>query len=169
MTELQTGLLAIGALVVAGVLVYNRVQERGAKRAAERAFRSGHADALMEPAATAPDRGVPPEGPRPSARPAPPDESAQPDPAIDYIVEFTAGDPVTPSMLREQWNVIERRHARRALLAGSGDGRSWRAGLQLVSRDGAIGEADLIEFRSTVETLAASVGATVSAPEMRGS
>jgi FtsZ-interacting cell division protein ZipA len=74
---------------------------------------------------------------------------------------------VAQGALREQWIVIERRHARRALLAGSGDGRSWRAGLQLVSRDGAIGEADLIEFRSTVETLAASVGAAVSAPEMR--
>ncbi|HEY8067343.1 MAG TPA: cell division protein ZipA C-terminal FtsZ-binding domain-containing protein [Burkholderiales bacterium] len=167
MTELQTGLLAIGALVVAGVLVYNRVQERGAKRAAERAFRSGHADTLMEPAAASPERGSPLEGPRPPMRPASPDESAQPDPAIDYIVEFTATDPVAQGALREQWIVIERRHARRALLAGSGDGRSWRAGLQLVSRDGAIGEADLIEFRSTVETLAASVGAAVSAPEMR--
>jgi hypothetical protein len=165
MTELQTGLMAIGALVVAGVLVYNRIQERGAKRAAERAFRSGHADALMDapPAAAR----APAEGPRPPARPAPPEESAQPDPGIDYIVEFTAGQPVAPSALREQWSVIERRHARRALLAGSGDGRAWRAGLQLVSRDGAIGEAELIEFRSTVETLAASVGAAVSAPEMR--
>ena len=47
MSELQIGLLAIGALVVAGVLGYNRIQERGAKRAAERAFRSGHADVLL--------------------------------------------------------------------------------------------------------------------------
>ena len=69
--------------------------------------------------------------------------------------------------LREQWVAIERRHARRALLAGSAGDKAWRAGLQLVSRDGAIGEADLIEFRSAVETLAASVGATVKAPEMR--
>jgi hypothetical protein len=167
MTELQIGLISIGALVVAGVLIYNRVQERGAKRAAERAFRSGHADALMEPPAAAPERGASAENPRPPARPAPRDEAAQPDPAIDYIVEFSAGTPPAQGALREQWSAIERRHARRALLAGSGDGKSWRAGLQLVSRDGAIGEADLIEFRSTVETLAASVGATVSAPEMR--
>ncbi len=166
MTELQIGLTVIGALVVAGVLVYNRIQERGAKRAAERAFRSGHADALMDAPAAA-DRAAPSEGPRPSARPAPPDEAARPDPSIDYIVEFTAEQSVALSALREQWSIIERRHARRALLAGSGDGKTWRAGLQLVSRDGAIGEADLIEFRSTVETLAASVGAAVSAPEMR--
>lgn len=167
MTELQIGLIAIGALVVAGVLVYNGIQERGAKRAAQRAFRSGHPDALMGQPAAAPARGSPPEGLRSSTRSAPPDETAQPDPAIDYIVEFAAGHPVARGALREQWSTIERRHARRALLAGSADGRSWRAGLQLVSRDGAIGEADLIEFRSAVETLAASVGATVSAPEMR--
>jgi FtsZ-interacting cell division protein ZipA len=159
MSELQIGLLAIGALVVAGVLIYNRVQERRAKRAAERAFRSAHDDVLLEQPAQ--------EASRPSLRTAPPDETAQPDPAIDYIVEFAVEHPVTQGALREQWNTIERRHARRALLAGSADGRSWRAGLQLVSRDGAIGEADLIEFRSAVETLAASVGATVSAPEMR--
>jgi FtsZ-interacting cell division protein ZipA len=42
-----------------------------------------------------------------------------------------------------------------------------RAGIQLVSREGAVGEAELIEFRSAVETLAASLGATVSAPEMK--
>ena len=33
MSELQIGLLAIGAAVVAGVLVYNRVQERAARLA----------------------------------------------------------------------------------------------------------------------------------------
>jgi FtsZ-interacting cell division protein ZipA len=156
MSELQIGLLAIGALVVAGVLLYNRFQERRAKREAERAFRSGHDDVLLEQPAAAH---------RPQS--APPDETARPDPAIDYIVEIDAGQAVARGALREQWNAIERRHARRALLSGSADGKSWRAALQLVSRDGAIGEADLIEFRSAVETLAASVGATVSAPEMR--
>ena len=160
MSELQISLLAIGALVVAGVLIYNRVQERGARRAAERSFRSAHDDVLLHQPAAA-------EAPKSSTRTTPVDETARPDPAVDYIVDFVAGHPVAQTALREQWNAIERRHARRALLAGSEDGRSWRAGLQLVSRDGAIGEADLIEFRSAVETVAASVGATVSAPEMR--
>ena len=49
MSELQSGLLAIGALVVVGVLIYNRVQERRAKRDAERAFGSGHDDILLRP------------------------------------------------------------------------------------------------------------------------
>lgn len=171
MSELQIGLLAIGTLVVVGVLAYNRVQERGAKRAAERSFRSGHADVLMEQPVPAAERNVLQETQRPSTRAAPPDDAAQPDPKVDYIVELTLGQPslqpAAQTVLKEQWGAIERRHARRALLAGSSDGRSWRAGLQLVSRDGAVGEADLIEFRSAVETMAAAMGATVAAPEMR--
>ena len=156
MSELQIGLLSIGVVVVAAVLVYNRMQERGARRDAERSFRSDHQDVLLhEPVRAAP---------RPAAPAA---EAAQPDAAIDYIIEFASEQPAAQARVHEQWGAIERRHAHRALLAGSPDGKSWRAGLQLVSRDGAIGEADLIEFRSAVETMAASVGATVSAPEMR--
>ena len=175
MSELQIGLLAIGALVVSGVLVYNRVQENRARRDAQQAFRSDHDDVLLGQPVAAPGAGAvseyagdtPQETPRPAPRVAPTDDPGQLDPAIDYIIEFATQHAVAPGALREQWNAIERRHARRALLAGSADGRSWRAGLQLVSRDGAIGEADLIEFRSAVETLAASVGASVLAPEMR--
>ena len=53
------------------------------------------------------------------------------------------------------------------MLAPGKDERTWRAGLQLVSRAGVVSEAELIEFRSAVETLAAKLGATLSAPEMR--
>ena len=178
MSELQIGLLAIGALVVAAVLVYNRVQERRARRDAERSFRSGHDDVLLDQPIAAhggelasdPAGSAETETHRPPVRATPPEPSpAQPDPAIDYIVEFTADHPVPPGPMREHWAAIERRHARRAVLASSEGDRTWRAGLQLVSRDGAIGEADLIEFRSAVETIAALVGASVSAPEMRAS
>jgi hypothetical protein len=164
MSELQIGLLAIGGLVVIGVLAYNRIQERGAKRAAERAFRSQHTDALFD--APAAERAAA-EPVRTAHRPAPAASAAEPDPAVDYIIEFSSSRPAAHAAVQEQWGAIERRHAPRALIAAASDGQSWRAGLQLVSRDGAIGEADLIEFRSAVETLAASVGATVSAPEMR--
>jgi FtsZ-interacting cell division protein ZipA len=175
MSELQVGLLAIGAVVVAAVLVYNRIQEGRARRDAERSFSSGHEDILVgHPIAahggesdTGQSRVNPQEASRHAPHAATPGEAAQPDSAIDYVIELAAEHPVARGALREQWDAIERRHARRALLAGSADDRLWRAGLQLVSRDGAIGEADLIEFRSAVETLAASVGASVSAPEMR--
>src|ERR1051325_10443276 len=48
MTDLQIGLLVIGAAAVAGVLVYNRLQERATRRQAERAFGSQHADVLLD-------------------------------------------------------------------------------------------------------------------------
>ncbi|MGH8723044.1 MAG: cell division protein ZipA C-terminal FtsZ-binding domain-containing protein, partial [Burkholderiales bacterium] len=51
MSDLQIGLLAVGALVVAGIFAYNAVQERRARRTAERAFGSAHADVLMDGAA----------------------------------------------------------------------------------------------------------------------
>ena len=164
MSELQIGLLAIGGLVVAGVLVYNRLQERGASRDAARAFRSQHADALLD---TPPPARSAVEPPRASHRPPPPAPTAGPDPAIDYIVEFASEKADGHTAVQEEWPAIERRHARRAVIAQGADGKSWRAGLQLVSRDGAVGEADLIEFRSALETVAAYIGATVSAPEMR--
>jgi hypothetical protein len=80
----------------------------------------------------------------------------------------------------EHWRPLEQRFARQALLAGS-DGIGWRrvvagdvrsltslrAALQIVSRGGVLGDAELIEFRSGAETLAAALGAQVSAPEMR--
>ncbi len=166
MSELQIGLLAVGVLVVAGVLAYNRFQERGVKRDAERVFRSGHVDVLLDDGPR-PERAAAAEAPRataPLAGAAP--AAIGPDPAIDYIIEFASDQPAAQATVQEQWAAIARRHAPRALLGAVTDG-SWRAGLQLVSRDGAVGEADLIEFRSAVETLAASVGATVSAPEMR--
>ena len=166
MSELQIGLLAIGAAVVAGVLVYNRLQERGARRDAERTFRSQHADALLEPPAPAREAPAPAHS-QATHRAAAPAPEAQPDPAVDYIIEFTSTQPGAQATVLEQWRAIERRHAHRALIAANPDGKSWRAGLQLASRDGAIGEADLIEFRSAIETLASLVGGTASAPEMR--
>lgn len=166
MSELQIGLLAIGALVVAGVLVYNRIQERGARKA-ERAFRSTHVDVLLDD--SAPVRIEPTvTAPRVAPRPAPKEESARPDPRIDYIADLSFPQQVGAAALEEGWRAIERRHARRALLESSADGRSWQAALQLVSRDGPVGEADLIEFRSAVDGLAATHGGSASAPEMRG-
>ena len=49
MSELQIGLLGLGALVVVGVLVFNKWQERAARRDGARHFGSGHEDVLLEP------------------------------------------------------------------------------------------------------------------------
>jgi hypothetical protein len=176
MTELQIGLLAIGALVVAGVLAYNVVQERRARREAERSFRSLHSDALLgETASRREARTEPARAPTRGGTPLP---EALPDARFDYVIELAPARPVAGAVVRERWAGVERRHAR---LACSADGTTWhalqqgegapvallRAGLQLVSRGGPVSETELIEFRSAVETLAGAIGATVSAPEMK--
>jgi len=158
MTDLQIGLAVIGVLAVAGVLAYNWLQERRAKRTAEGAFASRHSDVLLDEPH---ERREPTLG----ARPAPRQAEAMPDARIDYIMELAAPAEVAAPLLRELWKPIELRFAHRVLLDAAG--RTVRAALQLVSRAGVVSDAELLEFRSAVETLAARLGATVSAPEMR--
>jgi hypothetical protein len=160
MTDLQIGLAVIGVLAVAGVLAYNWLQERRAKRAAERAFASGHSDVLLdEPHG----RREPTLGTHP--RPAPLQAEAMPDAQVDYIMELSIPAGAAAPLLRELWAPIESRFARRVLLAAGGT--TVHAALQLVTRAGVVSDAELLEFRSAVETLAAKLGATVAAPEMR--
>jgi hypothetical protein len=157
------------------------MKERCARHAAERAFRPPAGDALFDEA-PAGRMGAAPSEPRPAAgRPAAPPIQALPDASMDYIVELTFPAPVAAGQLAALWKEHEYRYAKRALLASSADGRQWsrlvaadsepvqelRAGLQLVSRDGTVSEAELIEFRAAVESVAAATGATVKAPEMR--
>jgi len=181
MSELQLGLLAIGVILVVGVFAYNRRQEGLARRAAESGFRGGPGDALLqaEPPRSA---AVQPERPPHAATriPAGP-AAALPDPNIDYLVELSFPAVLATSELAQQWKANEHRYATRAIFACDGGGAGWRrlsvddmapveslrAGLQLVTRDGPVSEAELIEFRAAVETLAAATGATVNAPEIR--
>jgi hypothetical protein len=150
MSDLVLGLLVLGVCLFAGVLVYNRWQERSAKGAAQRAFSSRHADALMDEPAP---RREPSIAPR-----------TVPDERVDYVIELQK--PIAAPLVLEGWRPIEQRFGRRALLAQAEDG-SWRAALQMVSRAGVVSDQELIEFRSEVETLGAKLGTTFSAPEMR--
>jgi hypothetical protein len=175
MSDLQIGLLAVGALVVVGVLAYNRLQEGRARRAAERAFGSSHDDILM---------GEGEARKEPSFEPSPRRESPQeppalPDERLDYIVELAPRQLVSAAEVAAQWAQFEHRFAGRAQLAASPDRHAWRplmaagscaairAALQLASRNGPAGEAELIEFRAAVDTLAAGIGASVQAPEIK--
>jgi ZipA-like protein with FtsZ-binding domain len=160
---LQIGLLVIGAAAVAGVLVYNRLQERASRREAERAFGSQHADVLLkdpverrEPTLEVSSHEVPPQPPsRPSVPPS--------DPRVDYVLELQG---TSAGAVRPDWVALERRFARRAVLREA-QGRKLHAALQMVSRNGVVSEAELLEFRSQVETMAAAHRASVSAPPMR--
>lgn len=169
MTDLQLGLLVIGGLAVVAVFAYNRRQERAARRQAERTFGgSRHADVLLQ---------------EPQSRREPTFHAqgeAMPDERVDYIVELKLVRAVATASVLEPWRPVEQRFAARVSLSGS-DGEGWRrisaadpghctdlrAALQLVTRAGPVSEAELVEFRSAAETLAARIGAAVSAPEMR--
>jgi uncharacterized glyoxalase superfamily protein PhnB len=176
MTDFQLGLLLIGAAAVVGVAVYNRLQERSVRRQAERAFGSAHADVLLEPA---PGRQEPTLESPPARGPGIQGD-AMPDSRVDYVINLDAARGVAGSLLLAEWGALEHRFTRRVMLAGT-DGEGWRrvapgdsgrfialqAALQMVSRDGVVAEAQLLEFRSLVETLGAKIGATLAAPEMR--
>jgi hypothetical protein len=178
MTDLQLGLLVIGVAAVVAVLVYNRLQERKAGSEAQRAFASQHPDALLGGSREEPAQAAPRPLPRRMEVPA----GGLPDPRLDYVIEIDIGRGTLPATVLEHWRALEHRFAHRALLAGAGaDGGAWqpvvagdvrslsalRAALQIVSRGGVTGDAELLEFRSGVETVAAALGARVSAPEMR--
>jgi hypothetical protein len=155
-------LLLIGAAAIAGVLVYNRVQERATRREAQRAFASRHADVLLE------EPLEEPSGRRePTLAPAPPDsdrpeprESRPPrpevDPRLDYLIELEGG--TTPAAA---WTPLERRFGRRAAFSETA------AALQMVSRNGVVAESELAEFRAYVQRIARAHGAEVSAPPVR--
>ena len=157
MTDLQTGLLVIGAVAVAGVLVYNRLQERATRRKAEEAFGSRHSDVLMgapaerkEPTLDEPAAVAPPLVTAPAASPS-------------WTLELQG---TSAGAVRPEWVALQRRFARRASLAEA-PGRKVQASLQMVSRNGVVSESELLEFRSQVETMAAAPRASVWAPPMR--
>jgi hypothetical protein len=174
MSELTLGLAGIGVAVVAAVLVYNYAQERRARREAQRAFGPAQADALLDEVSSR------------EAHPAKPSRKAEmrasdmPDVRLDYVMDLEIGRGTLSATVLEHWKPLEQRFAHRALVSGT-DGDGWRrvtpgdvrsltalrAALQMVSRSGVVGDAELVEFRSGVETLAAGLGARVSAPEMR--
>jgi len=86
---------------------------------------------------------------------------------------------ISAAEVAERWAPYEHRFAGRALLAVSPDRVAWRplagagscaavrAALQLASRAGPVGEAELIEFRTAVDTLASQIGGSVAAPEIK--
>jgi hypothetical protein len=179
MTDLQIGLLALGVAAVAGVVVYNRVQERAVRREAERSFGSSHSDVLLDGGA---ERREPVLGGAAAAAPVrgPAQASGLPDGRVDYIMLLRIAVGIPAAAALESWRAIQQRFGGRVLLVGS-DGAGWRpvgqgdfgsftslrAALQIVSRSGVVGDAELIEFRSEVETMASRIRAEVAAPEMK--
>ncbi|MEO8717519.1 MAG: cell division protein ZipA C-terminal FtsZ-binding domain-containing protein, partial [Burkholderiales bacterium] len=105
--------------------------------------------------------------------------AALPDARLDYVIDLQLRQQTSAAEVAAHWAPFEHRFAGRALLAASPDRATWRplaaagscaavrAALQLASRAGPVAEAELIEFRAAADTLAAQIGASVTAPEIR--
>ena len=172
MSDLQISLLMIGAVVVAGVYLFNGWQERQFRRRAEQTFAQDHADVLMQGAA-APE--VRPEGrvePRFEATltaasaavhvpPAAPQAMAI-DPVIDYVVELDIPSAAEGADLHEQLLALSAGWGKSVQVAGydpasgewqpagTGSGKNYsqlRFAVQMSNRAGCVTQNQLAAFR----------------------
>lgn len=182
MSELQLGLLAIGAVVVAGVFFYNKWQEARYRREVQAGFGSRHDDVLMGL------RGGTREGDRAlhadHADPALGTIDGQPEapPAglseiLDFIVPIETPEEVSGAAAAGAaadmlgrcskpmcWEGFDPEQNRWEPLAPDHRYSRLRAGMQLVDRRGAADESELSAFGSAVEEAAASIDLLASAP-----
>lgn len=191
MNEFQASLLLIGAVIVVGVFAYNKWQERQAASTATEMFRSRHPDVLAGnkdsvtsnstqlPFETSIAQGEDLRSPFAGNDAAAHQEvSMAIDARIDYLVELIPERPIAASAVLERWSGMSNRFSRRASFSGLSEG-NWggiapggtyqrlRAILQLVSRNGVLGESEVLAFRSEIETMASKLDVSVVAPEMR--
>jgi FtsZ-interacting cell division protein ZipA len=192
MSDLQIGLLIVGAVVIAGVVAYNRIQEVRFRRRAEQAFAPDRADALLEsthvpgsriepqlqPAVTGdeiarPGRREPRAVPVPLASTA----TAHPD-SIWYTAEIRAPAGIAPGVLKALLHDLGPL-ARRVRLEGRGEAGGWvafqpdaaspfqhvRLSLLLADRGGAVTQQELATFQSAIARCAASLSASAEIPE----
>lgn len=170
MSDLQTSLLVIGGITVAGVYLFNWWQERQFRRRSEQAFAREHEDVLLErsPARDAgPAMRVEPKMPAdPAVLPgavrtavrAP--TSAVADPIIDYVVEVSLRFAVDGMELHEELLALAAGWGKPVLVAGyDRDSGEWHAGgsgkqysrlrfaLQMSNRAGCVEPDQLTSFR----------------------
>jgi hypothetical protein len=183
MSELQFGLIAVGALVVAGVFLYNKWQEQRYQRDAEAAFGARHEDVLMRSGGQAP---LPPAPERIEPRlsslaSAPEAETASRQvlvDSVDFIIPIEGAEDVAGASVLDTAGAALDRCPRSVHLEGFDEklaawelidpDRSYsrmRAGLQLVDRRGAAEPDEVAEFGAAVEELAASLGMLATAPD----
>ena len=87
MTELQMGLIGLGAIAVVGVLGYNKWQEVRQRKAAEQAMKASHPDVLLD---TPPDDGPRALGDEAGAFPGPEPLPAEPDIGLPHHAPISA-------------------------------------------------------------------------------
>lgn len=148
MSDLQLGLLMLGALIVIGVVGFNWWQERQFRGRAEASFPEQHDDVLLEQPRAAPVRtpaaaAPPPQGddldtriepriePQIEAAQVSPQRMAGADPAaeeqvgIDYVAEIRAGEFVAPARLAEFRQLLGALNRKITLTGMDYQSRSW--------------------------------------------
>ena len=177
MSDLQIGLVVVGAFVVAGVYLFNWRQERVFRRNSEQAFAREHADVLLQGAQSdaKPEPRVEPKIHAPAARAAA-DEPARPagrvDPAIDYVFDVTMPAPRDWSEVREDLLALTGEWRKPLVVAGcdpasgewtgvgqADDCAQLRFALQMSNRAGCVDQSQLTAFRDAVLKWAGDVGA----------
>lgn len=192
MSDLQISLLAIGAVVIGGVLTYNWYQERQLRRRLGEAFGDTRDDVLLGDASPESNRigkvepqliaGKTREEPSQSSGkgvPEPPVAMAGIDETIDCIATLSSDTPLTAAQVSE-------------LLSGvAACGRAWRAAgfnatagkweevnravtaqyselrlaLQMANRGGAISAVQLGAFCDAIKAAASRTGASAQCPD----
>ena len=182
MTELQLGLLGIGALVVIGVLVFNKLQEARLKRQSEEAFGSRHDDVLLGGKTAGAQRpGGSTERIEPTLSEAPGGSTAGSgmlDPGIDFIATLetqgaAVGEAISTAIVESSanptkavsWEGYNRQTPSWEPLAATGEYQMLRAGLQLVDRKGAASQQDLSDFSAMIQGVAETIGASCTLAE----
>jgi hypothetical protein len=188
MSDLQLALAAVGAVVIAAVIVFNIVVEKRARRKAELDFGNDAPDALLDaqPVRREPTMGAAVAPVEAAPRTPAPDETsphmvakdlAESAPAaevssrIDTVAVILADDPVMSEQLEPLLAAL-RGFGKPVHVEGivdeqwhpieSSPRRSWRelrVGLQLADRRGAVTEDDVERFNHAIADFAATVSA----------
>ncbi len=193
MNDLQLSLLAIGGVIVAGVVLFNWYQERSFRRPSEKAFSRDHDDVLLRvPTRTSEsDERVEPtlvdaqEGQELEVSPTnvetnhPSIDSQWCDPAIDYIVELKYAEPINASAIGEL--LCDTKEVGKPVSCIGFDVNSGRweevsaiptasfsalkIAIQLANRNGPINHVQLIAFCDMVKDIGLQTHAEINFPD----
>ncbi|MEC5217371.1 hypothetical protein RCH09_002329 [Actimicrobium sp. GrIS 1.19] len=195
MTDLQTSLIAIGSIIVAGVISYNKWQERKARKTVERAFSSPGDDVLMTPSDSQPQSARVEPGflagedasnieseaiapvvehveAAPTARELPVDE------LVDCLIPLALEQPVRGDKVLGRIQQLRHVGNKPVHFIGLRDGVEWepivhgslytalQAGVQLANRTNPLNEIEYSELVMRLRTVADDLGADPDVPDM---
>ncbi|MDQ3261463.1 MAG: hypothetical protein M3Q00_11900 [Pseudomonadota bacterium] len=195
MGDLTSSLVVLGAIVVAGVYAFNRIQERKYRREAEHAFRQPEQDALLdEPTVTRVKQRSQSDAEAPTSAPivksneptlgldpvASPASSFKPGELIDFVAHLRGDELRTGKVLKDtvarfrytgkpvRW--LGRAHAAGEWVDVVGPEQNFgefKAALQLANRSGPASELDIAGFVGMVKNVAAELKYQAALPDER--